>query len=68
MSKERSLDVEKVNSALKRAAAAATSGDRNARAGRFTAVSATKKHPSTTVVETVKKPAASESEYSEKKK
>ncbi len=38
MSKKRTLDVEKVSAALKRAAAAAVSGQRDAKSGRFTAI------------------------------
>ena len=38
MSKKRTLDMEKVSAALKRAAAAAVSGQRDAKSGRFTAI------------------------------
>ena len=42
MTNMRKLDVEKVEAALKRAAQEAVSGNRDAQAGRFTAISATR--------------------------
>ena len=51
MTKQRSLDVDKVTSALKRAAAAATSGARDARSGKFVADSAAKRPPASATVE-----------------
>lgn len=54
MPKQRTLDVDKVTSALKRAAAAAASGARDAQSGKFVAGSAAKMPPTSTTIDAVK--------------
>jgi hypothetical protein len=55
MTKTRTVDVDKVTASLKKAAAAATSGSRDVRAGKFVATDATKR------------PAANEQEHAKRK-